>query len=171
MKKIYRFLGGVDVENPTFTNLFIDENFDTPSERHHIIMSSFNSSPVVEDDMFGFYQIGKLFNCMNLNYQRVILCYFIWQECILVGCVPSAAAVAVSVGGVSARGWLPGGGCLGGCLPKGSVCLGGVCLGVCIPPVDRILDTPLWKHYLSATIVAGGNNFHYPIKINWALRF
>ena len=27
------------------------------------------------------------------------------------------------------------------------------------PPVDRILDTCLWKHYLSATIVADGNNF------------
>ena len=76
MTNISRFLGGVDVENPAFTNLFIDENFDTPSERHHIIMSSFNSSPVVEDDMFGFYQIGKLFNCMNCNYYRVIPCYY-----------------------------------------------------------------------------------------------
>ena len=77
MKNISRFLGGVDVENPGFTNLFIDENFDIPSERHHIIMSSFNSSPVVEDNMFGFYQIGKLFNCINFNYQIVIPCYFI----------------------------------------------------------------------------------------------
>ena len=46
-----------------------------------------------------------------------------------------------------------------------SACLGGVCPGgvsaVCQkqppPTVDRILDTRLWKHYLSATTVADGN--------------
>ena len=56
-------------------------------------------------------------NMMNLCYK---------QECIPVGCVPSAA-VAIS-----------GGGCLpGGCLPRagvssrgGGICLGGVCLVV-----------------------------------------
>ena len=35
---------------------------------------------------------------------------------------------------------------------------GGVCLrGVHYRPPDRILDTRLWKHYLSATTVADGN--------------
>ena len=55
-------------------------------------------------------------------------------------------------GGVSAQA-----GCLprGKCLPKG--CLPGGCLPRRYPPVDRILDTLLWKHYVSATTVAGGN--------------
>ena len=73
----------------------------------------------------------------------------IQQECIPVGCIPSAA---LSIG-------------RGGCLPGGCVCSGGVylsmhwaggcllqcMLGYTLPPVDRILDTHLWKHYLSAT--------------------
>ena len=78
------------------------------------------------------------------------------QECIPVGCVPSNA-VAVWWGDV----------CLGGCLSGG--CLhweGCVCLGRGVsaqgvytsPSVDRNLDTRLWKHYLSATTVADGNN-------------
>ena len=51
--------------------------------------------------------------------------------------------------GVSAHGGVcPGGGggvrVPGGCTPS--------------PSVDRILDTRLWKHYLYATTVAGGNN-------------
>ena len=45
-------------------------------------------------------------------------------------------------------------GCLGEGSAGGGVCLGGVCLGV----VYRIVDTRLWKHYLSATTVADGNN-------------
>ena len=65
------------------------------------------------------------------------------------GCLP---------GGCLPRGCLPGGvcpGCLsrGVCLSGGVVCPGGGrCLlrgsawGVYIPPVDRILDTRLWKH-------------------------
>ena len=40
-----------------------------------------------------------------------------------------------------------------GCLPRE-----GVSRGVHRPPVDRILDARLWKHYLSATTVADGNN-------------
>ena len=56
----------------------------------------------------------------------------------------------------------------------GGVCLGGVSArGVYTPhTVDRILDTHLWKHYLSTTTVADGNylvspgswlnNFHLP---------
>ena len=71
--------------------------------------------------------------------------FFIFmQECFPVGCVPSAA-VAVWWG-VSAH---------------GGVCLGGICLGrsawpggVHLPPVDRILDTCFWKHYLSTTSFA-----------------
>ena len=72
------------------------------------------------------------------------------QECIPVGCVPSAA-MAVSMGG--GRGVCLGV-CLRECLPggvprgvsdwwgMGGICLGGVCLGgVCLVGVDRILDT------------------------------
>ena len=81
------------------------------------------------------------------------------QECIPVGCIPSAA---VTVWG--------GGGCLaigGGCLPGQGVsgrgggvsAQGGVCPGVYTPPpVDR---QNLWKHNLSATTVADGN---WPVK-------
>ena len=53
----------------------------------------------------------------------------------------------------------------GGCLPaRGGVCPSPcwvTCLGGCLPQsmLDRILDTCLWKHYLSATTVADGNNF------------
>ena len=106
---------------------------------------------------------------------------FIEQECIPVGCVPSTAVAArgwlprrgVSDQGVSTR---------GGCLPSGVSAEGmsaqgvypssehvlgklGVCIPACTgqvgvsacwdthPPVDRILDTRLWKHYLSATML------------------
>ena len=38
------------------------------------------------------------------------------------------------------------------------------------PPVDRILDTRLWKHYLSATSFADGNNDNFilavPLEVN-----
>ena len=73
------------------------------------------------------------------------------QECIPVGCVPSAA-VAICwgggclPGGVSAqRGCLPRGGvCPGVCLPGGVSAQGaGVSAGVCLadtPPVDRMTD-------------------------------
>ena len=68
------------------------------------------------------------------------------------------------------RGYLPRGivcpgvsaqGVGGWCLPGGE---GGCwCIPACTeadPPVDRILDTRLWKHYLSATSFADGNNGH-----------
>ena len=88
---------------------------------------------------------------------------------------------------VSAWGCLPGGGCLvrGGCLPRGclpgGVCAQrGVCLVGCLPrgisaqgvfakgmSAQRGEDLPcgqndscIWKHYLSATIVADGNGMH-----------
>ena len=93
------------------------------------------------------------------------------QECIPVGCVPSAA-VAAGGGGVGVYpsmhwtgGCLPGGICLGavlpgggcGCVYPGGVAARGVCIsqhalggGVSAPvhagilsPVDRILDTHL----------------------------
>ena len=54
------------------------------------------------------------------------------QECIPVGCIPSAA-VAICWGGGGGGGWW--------CLPAG-----------------RFLDTRLWKHYLSATSFADGND-------------
>ena len=59
------------------------------------------------------------------------------QECIPVGCVPSAT-VAVYLR-VSPR-------------------EGGVCSGV-YTPLDRILDTCLWKHYLSGTSFADGKYY------------
>ena len=74
--------------------------------------------------------------------------------------------VSAYPGGVCLPGgvWLPGDVCLGGrgrCLPRRvSICLGGVCLprGVYTSLfVDRILDTRLWKYYLSATSFADGN--------------
>ena len=36
--------------------------------------------------------------------------------------------------------------------------LGGLPRGGCLPGVHRILDTCLWKHYLSATSFADSNN-------------
>ena len=79
------------------------------------------------------------------------------QECIPVGCVLSAA-VAVWWGVVCLGSVCPGGVCPGGCLPRGCL-LGRWCLpgDVHLPPVDRILDTRLWKHYISATSFADGN--------------
>ena len=76
-----------------------------------------------------------------------------------------------------------GGVCLGegGCLPRGVSGLGGVCLGVVCPgggvcpggytppPVERILDTRLWKHYLSATTVADGNHEVLTIRVKEVL--
>ena len=60
------------------------------------------------------------------------------QECIPVGCVPSAA-VAISGGGVSAR-------------------------GGCTPPTCGQTDTPV-KHSLSATAVADGNKWGCSIEL------
>ena len=49
-------------------------------------------------------------------------------------------------------------GCLpGGCLSRGGVSAWVGCLPGGVPIVNRILDTRLWKHYLSATSFAGGN--------------
>ena len=67
------------------------------------------------------------------------------QECIPVGCVPSAAVVVFLVGGVRPAG------CLGGCLPGGSVCLGGVYPGVVYLGVSsqgRGVH-PLWTEFLT----------------------
>ena len=99
------------------------------------------------------------------------------QECITVGCVPSAAVTVLGEGGFFS----------GRCLPGGRG-VGGVCLEGCTPPPpnpeaytppgsrgghppfpplpeDRILDTRLWKHYLSATIVAYGNNVKFIFQV------
>ena len=86
------------------------------------------------------------------------------------GVCPGGVVCLSARRGVCPGGCLPGGVCPGGmcvsakegCLPRGCVCLGG-CLSVCpwegahLPPVDRILETHLWKHYLSATSFADGN--------------
>ena len=64
--------------------------------------------------------IAYLFIHTSLAFQFNSIQNLYEQECIPVGCVPSAA-VAVSSEGVS---------CLGGvCLPKGVSALDGVCLG------------------------------------------
>ena len=87
--------------------------------------------------------------------------YMFQQECIPVGCVPAAhwpyAAVCFAGGcllggAVSAPGGggLPLGGCL---LQRGCVCVSQHALRQTPspPPVDRILDTRLWKYYLGPT--------------------
>ena len=89
---------------------------------------------------------------------------FFKQECIPVGCVTSNA-VAVW-GGVCPGGCMPGGVCLGG-VSAGGVYWGDVCPegcqprsgGVHLPPINRILDTHLRKHYLSATSFADGKSY------------
>ena len=66
------------------------------------------------------------------------------QECIPIGCVPPAR---YCTRGVSVQGHLcPGAVCPG----REGVCPGGVSVRE-TPPVERILDTHLWKHYLAAT--------------------
>ena len=94
------------------------------------------------------------------------------QECIPVGCVPSAAVAVCEGGDVWPGGCLLAGICPGGCLPGMSahgVSTQGVYpsmhLGRHPPPVDRILDTCLWKHYLSATSFADGKDgWHTKVK-------
>ena len=65
-------------------------------------------------------------------------------------------------GGVPARGCtFPGGCTCWGCTYLGGVLAGGGCLPKCMlgyPPMDRILDTRLLKHYLFATSFADGKN-------------
>ena len=77
------------------------------------------------------------------------------QECILVWCIPPAS--------VAMGGWFALGGCLpGGCLPKEgwSTSLFPLYAGIHPPhpPVDRMNNSRLWKHYLPATSFAGGKN-------------
>ena len=70
------------------------------------------------------------------------------QECIPVGCVPSAAVAVLREGGVCPGGVVYPGGVIRGCLPRW-VCQGGVCLEACLlgvggctppPPMNRITD-------------------------------
>ena len=102
------------------------------------------------------------------------------QECIPVGCVPSAALAVCCGGGVSVQGVSA----LGGCLPRGDggVCLpGGICPGVsawgCLPrgasapvhagihpPVNRMTDRRLWKYYLAATSLRTVMNSRFTMK-------
>ena len=84
---------------------------------------------------------GRCTDCCSGHLQWGSVCP---GECLLVRCLP--------------RGCTPGGVCpctqtvsVWGCLP-----------GRCTPlPVDRILDTCLWKHYLFATTVVDGNKSHH----------
>ena len=68
-----------------------------------------------------------------------------WRVFALGGCLPREGVVC-PWRGVSARGVCPGRSVLGGNLP----------------PVDRILNTCSWKHYLSATSFADGKNLSTP---------
>ena len=64
------------------------------------------------------------------------------------GVCPGGSARRVSAQGVSVRGW-------GVCIPA--------CTEADTPPVNRILDTRLWKYYLadgSNTFKSGGKNGH-----------
>ena len=83
---------------------------------------------------------------------------------LLGGVCPEMSAWEVSAGGCLPRGeggvypGVRGVSVWGGCLP------GGVCIPACTEadnpsPVDRILDTRLWKYYLSATSFADGKNY------------
>ena len=79
--------------------------------------------------------------------------------CLLQGSVCLQGGVCQPGGCLPARGR---GVCPGGCLPAtGDVCLPVGCLparGMSgRPPLDGILDTRLWKHYLSSTSFADGN--------------
>ena len=77
------------------------------------------------------YSFAKVFALQSSEVAAYFWCFviFVKQECIPVGCVPS---VALAI-------W--------GCLSGGVSAWGGVCQGGVHPlPVDRILDTCLWKH-------------------------
>ena len=71
-----------------------------------------------------------------------------------------------------------GGGCSRVCVPRGHACMPSRACVPCMPPVDRNLDTRLWKHYLPTTTVAAGNKeqnvkdkIHYFLeRWNWQLR-
>ena len=102
-----------------------------------------------------------LFFPLDSIHRLIIYCYG-KLECIPVGCVPpahwphlvvSARGSACPEGG-HARGVHAGGHvCWGMCVP------GGMPGGAACPHMDIILDTRLWKHYLPATTVAGGNDY------------
>ena len=79
------------------------------------------------------------------------------QECILVGCVPSAA-VAMSIPAcighcvsqhALGRGMYPSMHWRGGCFPRGSVCPGGVCPGWCVPQHPLRQTPPLRTEWLT----------------------
>ena len=85
------------------------------------------------------------------------------QECIPVGCLPPThwphlvVSGGVCVGGTCmAEGCMAGGSCMawwwmtGGVHGSGACMVGRGCVAY-TPPMDRILDTRLWKHYLPAT--------------------
>ena len=81
--------------------------------------------------------------------------FYIKQECIPVGCLPPASMIistwgCLCPGGVSRE---------GGCTPPAQLHAGihipyPIAYWDTPPPVGRMNDTRLWKHYLPATIVA-----------------
>ena len=77
------------------------------------------------------------------------------QECILVWCVPTAAvAISSATHARAPRHALP--------TPRHTCPLPCKIPRHTRPPPDRILDTRLWKHYLSASTIADGNKrFHF----------
>ena len=80
------------------------------------------------------------------------------------GCVSQhALGRGVCIPACTGQGVVCPGGCLNRRVSARGVSAEGMCLPQCMlgythPLVDRILDTCLWKHYLSATSFADGNN-------------
>ena len=74
---------------------------------------------------------------------------------------------------VRCRGLLGGGEGGGGGRGGGGVCMGGgVCLWGCTPPPNcGQKDGCLWKHNLSATTVADGNNTKFWMSVSWFTRY
>ena len=119
--------------------------------------------------------LTKFGDFMTINMENVIFYfvngyyYCIIQECIPVGCVPSAA-VAMCIpactgqGGVySSMHWAGRGVCIPACTGGGGgsaigvfqeegVCLGGVCLGECLP---RGCPSMHWRRYPPADRMTG----------------
>ena len=89
--------------------------------------------PLMLQSVIFLHEVSPEFFSQSIDIQK--------QECIPVGCVPSAA-VAISPAMHAPPNTRPL-----SCMPP----------AIHVPPpVDRILNTHLWKHYLSATAVADG---------------
>ena len=102
---------------------------------------------------FSFNRLSKISSVLKVTSKCVKnLSRYWWQECIPVGCVPSAT-VSIS-GDVYLPGvCVPAGGV---CLPAGGVCPGGgwLCLLVHLPPVDTCENITFPQLLLRAVIHA-----------------